>query len=51
MSEFEYAVYSFQSQPDKVNKPVFFGTLYHSKDTTGFFSIHGFRTVPYLTVS
>lgn len=32
-------------------RPVFFGVLYHNRDTSKFFSHHGFKTVPWITVS
>ena len=30
---------------------MFFGVLYHAKENSHFFQIHGFKTVPYLAVS
>lgn len=32
-------------------RPVFFGILYHGKDTQKYFTSHGFKTVPHATVS
>lgn len=32
-------------------KPVFFGVLYHSKESQKFFAKLGFKSIPYLTVS
>ena len=50
LTEFEYAVYSFH-HAEKLDKQVFFGVLFHTKDTQDFFLMHDFKTVPYLTVS
>ena len=44
-------VYSFEKNKDKVQRPVFFGHLVYSKENHRFFTQHGFKTVPYLTVS
>jgi hypothetical protein len=34
-----------------LNKPIFFGIIYHNKETTLHFQKVGFKTVPYVTVS
>lgn len=49
--EFEQVVYSFMVNKKNINKQVFFGVLYHSKDTQRHFVTHNFKTVPHLTVS
>lgn len=49
--EFEYSVYSFVQARNEINKSIFFGVLNHNKDTAKFFIEHGFKTVPYITVS
>lgn len=51
LSEYASVVYSFQKNKDKVQRPVFFGTLYYSKENHKFFLQHGFKTVPHITVS
>lgn len=51
IGELESAVYSFQQAKSEYNKPIYFGILYHSKETQRHFITHGFKTVPYLTVS
>jgi len=51
MSEYESVVYSYLKNKDKVQRPVFFGKMFYSKENHRFFLQHGFKTVPYLTVS
>jgi hypothetical protein len=51
MGDYETAVYSFMKNKHLQSKPVFFGVLYHGKETTKYFVQHGFKTVPYITVS
>jgi hypothetical protein len=36
---------------NKIDKKIFFGILYHTKDTQKYFLQNGFKTVPHLTVS
>lgn len=49
--EYSTVVYSYLKNKDKVQRPVFFGVLYHSQETQKHFITHQFRTVPHLTVS
>ena len=49
--ELETVVYSFLKNKHQYKRPVFFGILYHSRDTQKYFNQHGFKTVPHLTVS
>ena len=48
--ELETVVYSFLKNKHQYKRPVFFGILYHSRDTQKYFNQHGFKTVPHLTV-
>jgi hypothetical protein len=50
-SEYQTVVYSFSKNKNKLQRPVFFGVLYYSKETHPYFIYHGFKTVPHLTVS
>lgn len=50
-NEYSSVVYSFLKNKDKVQRPVYFGVLYYSKENHKYFVQHGFKTVPHLTVS
>lgn len=50
-AEYQTVVYSFMQNKHLLSKPIFFGVLYHSKDTQRHFMTHNFKTVPHLTVS
>lgn len=51
IGEYETVVYSYMQNKNQYKRPVFFGVLYHSKESQKYFINHGFKTVPHLTVS
>ncbi len=51
VGELDYAVFSFMNQPENLKRPAFYGVLTHSRENNNHFALHGFTTVPFLTVS